>query len=305
MDTLYLLEAERHLELDVCRGVGIVGQFLVVMVAVFLVTETEDLVPAEACLTPVVEPFQLFAGTNEELHLHLLELAHTEDELTCHNLVTECLADLCDTERYTHAACFLHVEVVHEDALCGLRTKINLHRSVGSRTHLGLEHEVELTDVGPVACAAYGVNDLVVEDNLFQLIEVIGVHCLGKPCVKFVTLAGVFEYTGVGLAEHRLVEALAETLCGFCYLLVDFLVELRDFILNEDIGAITLFGILVVNQGVVERVNMARGLPDGRVHEDSRVDANDVVVEHGHSLPPIAFDIVLQLHAVLTVVING
>lgn len=41
------------------------------------------------------------------------------------------------------------------------------------------------------------------------------------------------------------------------------------------------------------------------MHEDCGVDADDVVVEHRHRLPPIALDIVFQLHAVLTVVVDG
>ena len=46
----------------------------------------------------MVKPFQLLAGAYEKLHLHLLELAHTEDELSCHDLIAEGLADLRDTE---------------------------------------------------------------------------------------------------------------------------------------------------------------------------------------------------------------
>ncbi len=74
---LYLLEAEWHLELDVGGRVGIVGQFLMVVVAVFLVTHAEGLVPFEAPFFPLLEPLELLAGAHEELHLHLLELAHS------------------------------------------------------------------------------------------------------------------------------------------------------------------------------------------------------------------------------------
>ena len=110
------------------------------MVAVFGISEAEGLVPFEAGGAPVVEPLHLLAGANEELHLHLLELAHTEDELTGHDLIAECLTDLGDTERDAHAACLLHVEIVDEYALGSLGTEVYIHGAVGSGAHLGLEH---------------------------------------------------------------------------------------------------------------------------------------------------------------------
>jgi len=41
------------------------------------------------------------------------------------------------------------------------------------------------------------------------------------------------------------------------------------------------------------------------VHEDAGVDTHDVLVEQHHRLPPILFDIVLELYSILTIVING
>ncbi len=153
MYTLHFLETEWHLELDVGGSVGIVSELLVVMVAILLIAETESLVPAKTELLPVVEPFHLCAGAHEELHLHLFELTHAEDELTGHNLVAERLADLGDTKGDAHTAGLLHVEVVDKDTLSCFRTEINSHRSVSGRAHLGLEHEVELTHLGPVLSA--------------------------------------------------------------------------------------------------------------------------------------------------------
>jgi hypothetical protein len=60
------------------------------------------------------------AGLDEELHLHLLELAGAEDEVAGRDLVAEALADLADAERRLLARRLLHVEVVDEDALRGL-----------------------------------------------------------------------------------------------------------------------------------------------------------------------------------------
>ena len=212
------------------------------------------------------------------MHLHLLELAHAEDELTCDDLVAEGLTNLCDTEGDAHAAGLLDIEEVHEDALSRLGTQINVHGGVGAATHLGLEHEVELTNVGPVLGTADGVHDLVINDNLLQLCQVVVVHCLLVAGVQDVALLLVLEDAGVGLAEHCLVELVAEALGSLLTLLVDLLLDLGNLVLDEDIGAIALLAVTVVDQGIVERIHMARGLPDGGVHEDGAVDAHDVLV---------------------------
>ena len=134
---LHFLESERHEELYIGSGVGVVGELLVVVVAIFVIAEAEGLVPAQTPFFPVCEPLHLGAGTHEELHLHLLELAHTEDKLTGHYLVAEGFAYLRDTEGDAHTACFLYVEIVDEDALSRFGAQIYFHRAVGGRAHLG------------------------------------------------------------------------------------------------------------------------------------------------------------------------
>ena len=140
MDAFNLLEAERHEELYVGCRIGVVSQLLVVVIAVVVVAKAQGFVPLKACLLPLLEPLQLGAGLHEELHLHLLELAHTEDELAGHDFVAESFTNLCDAERNLHAARLLHVQVVDEDTLCRLRTQIDLHCAIGRRTHLCREH---------------------------------------------------------------------------------------------------------------------------------------------------------------------
>ena len=46
-----------------------------------LALDAEVGVPAEALVAPALEPLVSFAGTDEELELHLLELARTEEEV--------------------------------------------------------------------------------------------------------------------------------------------------------------------------------------------------------------------------------
>ena len=304
VDTLHLLETERHFELDVGGSIGVVGQFLVVMETVFLVTQTEGLVPTQTLLTPIVEPLQLLAGTHKELHLHLFEFAHTEDELASHNLVAEGLADLCDAEWDTHAADLLDIQEVHKDALSCLRSQIYIHRRIGAAAHLCLEHEVELTHVGPVLGAAHGIHDLIVHDNLLELGKVVVIHRLLVAGMQLVALLLVLEHARIGLAEHRLVKLVPKPLGSLLAFLVHLLFNLGDLILDEHVGTIALLAVAVVNQGIVECINVARSLPNGRMHEDGAVDAHDILVQQGHRLPPVTLDIVLQLNAVLCIVIN-
>ena len=87
--------------------------------------------------------------------------------------------------------------------------------------------------------------------------------------------------------------------------LLDLLLNLGDMVLDEHVGAVALLAVLVVDEGVVEGIHVAAGLPDARVHEDGAVQTHDILVHLHHSLPPILLDIVLQLHAQLTVVIHG
>ena len=268
VDTLYFLEAKGHLKLDVRSCVGVVRQLLVVVVAVLLVTEAESLVPAKTQVLPEVEPLELLTRADEELHLHLLELAHTEDELTGNDLIAEGLTDLCDTEGHLHTACLLHIEEVHEDPLSRLGAQIDLHRTVGRGAHLGGEHEVELTDLRPVARAADGADDLVVEDDLTQLLEVGIVHSSSEAVVQLFPLSLILEYAAVGRAELCFVEALAELLRSLGYLLIYLLLDLGQLILDEDVSAVALLRVLVVDEGVIEGVDVARGLPDLGVHED-------------------------------------
>ena len=65
------------------------------------------------------------AGFYEILHFHLFEFAHTEDELTSHDFVTESLTDLCNTEGQLHAAGFLYVQVVYENTLSRFGAEVN------------------------------------------------------------------------------------------------------------------------------------------------------------------------------------
>ena len=88
---------------------------------------------------------------DEELHLHLLELADAEEEVAGRDLVAEALSDLRDPERRLDAQRRRHVLEVHEDPLCRLRPQVGHAGVVAHRTDMRLEHQVEVPRLGQVA----------------------------------------------------------------------------------------------------------------------------------------------------------
>ena len=109
MDAFEFFEAHREVEFDVASGVGIVGQLDVIVEPVGVVAQAEGLVPLDSGLLPVLVPLALRARRDEELHLHLLEFTHAEDELAGNDLVPEGLSNLRDAERQLHSTGLLDV----------------------------------------------------------------------------------------------------------------------------------------------------------------------------------------------------
>src|SRR6202453_1456220 len=114
---------EAELVLDIDSAVGVVRQLLLgvfVQPQVPWIDSKVD-VPLPPGVDPILMPFLRGRRLDEELHLHLLELAGAEDEIARSDLVPEALADLPDAERWLPAGSRHHVREVHEDALRGLR----------------------------------------------------------------------------------------------------------------------------------------------------------------------------------------
>ena len=129
---------------------------------------------------PVLEPLQIGAGLAEELQLHLLELPDTEDEVAGGDLVAEGLADLAHTEGQLAPGGALGVDEVGEDALRRLRPQIHRVLGVLGDALEGLEHQVELPDVGEIVLAAGGAGDVVLLDEVLHLLLGEGVDGLGQ-----------------------------------------------------------------------------------------------------------------------------
>ncbi len=170
-DAPQLAPAEGEQELDVRGSLGIEGKLLGIMVAhagLFgLEAEGHQPVPAE--ILPIFEPLEVCIGLAEKLKLHLLELTGTEGEVTGCDLISERLTHLADAEGNLLPGSSLDILEVYENTLCGLGAKIYCRRGVLGNTLEGLEHQVELTDIGPVELAAgrAGNSELVDEAHHF------------------------------------------------------------------------------------------------------------------------------------------
>ena len=75
--------------------------------------------------------------------------------------------------------------------------------------------------------------------------------------------------------------------------------------LDQMIGAEPLMAVQALGQRVGERLDVAARLPDLAGEDHARVQADDVVAFLDHVPPPLALDVVLQLHAEGTVVPRG
>ncbi len=152
-DAFELLPADRVEVLDVARRAGVVRALRLVVLAHAKVdlAQTEVAVPGEPLLEPVLEPLRRLGGRDEELHLHLLELADAEEEVARRDLVPERLADLGDAERRLAAGELGDVLEVDEDALRRLGAEVRGGALVLERADVRLEHEVELARLGEVA----------------------------------------------------------------------------------------------------------------------------------------------------------
>ena len=151
-------------------------------------------------------------GLDEELHLHLLELAGAEDEVARGDFVAERLADLGDAEREFGARGGEDVVEVDEDALRGFGAQPHLARGVLNGSGERLEHQVEQTrggEGGAVVGALFGVVEVVGAVALVagkalgeRVGEVVGVAA-GDPDLRVLNDGAVEADDVVALVDHR------------------------------------------------------------------------------------------------------
>jgi len=184
------------------------------MEAVFPISQSQCLMPLHSCFLPEFKPLDFFPRPYEKLHFHLLEFPHSHNELPGHNLITERLAYLCNPERDSHATGFLDIEEIHEYALGRFRPEVDLAGSITDRTQTGIEHQVELPHLGPVAlgwpCRAQSQTVQMSRDRLqgFQhVLEAQG--AMSGLCVE---VAETWDYeAGYDAAQRILAKGLNPT----------------------------------------------------------------------------------------------
>src|SRR5215218_3604537 len=100
MNALELLPAKWKAVFDIDRLLGVVSQLIgsVLAEAHALGRNPIPGVPVPATRQPLLEDPRRVVRLDEVLHLHLLELAHAEDEIAGRYLVAKALADLRDSE---------------------------------------------------------------------------------------------------------------------------------------------------------------------------------------------------------------
>ena len=213
-DAPKLSPAEREEELEVGRRFGVEAQLFraVVAQAEFAVVEAEPEQPFVAEFAPIGEPLEVGAGLAEELQLHLLELAHAEDEVAGRDLVAEGFAYLPYAERHALSRGALDVLEVDEYALRGLGTEIDGVRRVLGDALEGLEHQVELAYGGEIRLAAHGADDAFLLDVVLHLpvrpagdgaVDALLLHVVLNEVVRTVArLAGLAVHERIGKAAY-------------------------------------------------------------------------------------------------------
>ena len=156
-----LAPAEGEEVLKVGCSLGVEAELLLLVVAesevLGLDVERVQEVAAEAA--PVVEPLKVGSGLAEELELHLLKLAHAENKVAGSDLVSEGFTNLSHAEGDLLSAGALNIRKVYKNTLSGLGTEVELVLAALGNALEGLEHKVELTDVGEVVLAAVGAGN--------------------------------------------------------------------------------------------------------------------------------------------------
>src|SRR5690606_28020065 len=164
MDPLYFFKSERKFKFDIYCCICVMRQFIMVVKAQAVRWDPQGSMPSHSDVLPMLIPLFFFSRADEKLHFHLLEFAHAENKLSCHNLIPKGFTYLCNTERNFHAGGFLYVQKVNKYSLRSFRSQVNFVGIIGHRPYFGGKHEVELSYVRPVAGARDGAFDVIVDD---------------------------------------------------------------------------------------------------------------------------------------------
>ncbi len=138
-------------------------------------------------------------GADEELELHLLELARAERVVARRHLVAEGLPHLRDAVGNRHARGRRDVQELREDRLRRLGTEVGDVRRVVDRTDHSLEHQVEGLGLRQLA-AAVGAEEVGPRDLRLGLLLLV--------CVDVLDLVGAHQLLAVLAHRHRIGESV-------------------------------------------------------------------------------------------------
>ena len=329
-DAFEFFGAEGEFAEDIDAGAGVVGEVVVGLPVVFEdVAEADAFVEAGALLDPVAVPhvpapvgfgfgevgafmpggdlarddLDGFVGFDEEFEFHLLELAGAEGEVLGGDFVAEGFADLADAEGDLHAGGVEDVLELGEDGLGGFGAEVGDVGLGGGGAEVGLQHEVEGAGLAEHA-AGFGVEvDAVGDDVDFLFVD------------QFDLFGFASGFTGV-LGDES-ADAFAEAFDVFAALrqsgdgaiptpagggLGAAVFEDRAGLGVDVISADAFVGKGTFAHEVGEGFDVAAGFPDGGVHEDAGVEAEDVLAFAGHGFPPGFAEVALQFGAERAVV---
>jgi hypothetical protein len=207
--------------------------------------------PPHTGLCPVLEPLLLRSWLAEELHLHLLKFAGTEDELLGRYLVTERLSLLRDTERNLHRHRLLHVQELNEHRLRCLWAKVD-----GARFYSLIELLSKL-----------GSRELLIVDLVKEVIE--GIDRADRCLEHQVKLALIRELRASTVRAYVATGANgASNLLAACLAALHPVDSATGLHLRCFVSAEALLTVETVNERVGETSQVSTRFPDAWVHHD-------------------------------------
>ncbi len=168
MHPLKLLPSEWEAVLNVNSALCVVGEFISRMLARAepLWRDAVRLVPLKSAWEPLIKGGgRTLLRSHEHLQLHLLKLAHAEDEVPWADLVAEGLPDLRNTEWNLLPCSIANVLVLDICTLCRLRTQVDDGGILLHWAHEGLKHQIESTRCGE-APFTVGADEAELRDNV-------------------------------------------------------------------------------------------------------------------------------------------
>ena len=116
---------------------------------------------------------------------------------------------------------------------------------------------VELTYICPVLCSGNRTSEFTVNDDLTKLCKIICIESISHSLLYLINLSLIAKNIRICSKELLLIERLAEFLLTLLYILGNLILKFTDVILDENVCAISLLRILVVDKRVVESTDMA------------------------------------------------